>query len=140
MKCEIFWKRIVTLCLTFWLGVFVQSFFALKDLPEIEVVPATENVSLLLNSKQIRCVSADETLRYEYLVNLNGEGLISVEEKEKETADLKSKEKKVTPIKPQKNQKNDPEIKPQLYKPSEHQAEYRILLHKENCYKLNEQK
>ena len=139
MKCEIFWKRIVTLCLTFGLGVFVQSFFALKDLPEVEVIPAAEYETLVLNSKQINCISADESLKYEYLVNLNGEGLISVEEKEEETVDLRSKEKKVTSIKTQKNQKSA-EIKPQLYKPSEHQAEYRILVHKENCYELNGRK
>lgn len=141
MKCELFWKRIVTLCLTFWLGVFVQNFFALKDLPEIEVIPAAENENLLLNSKRIKCVSADESLKYEYLIYLNGEEtLISVEEKEKEITDAIQKEKKVTPIKTQRNQKSDAEIKPQLYKPSEYQAEYRFLLHKENCYESDERK
>jgi hypothetical protein len=141
MKCDIFWKRIVTLCLTFWLGVFVQNFFALKELPQIDVISAAENENLLPGSKRIKCIAADESLKYEYLIYLNGEEtLISVEEKEREMANLISKEKKVTPIKTQRNQKNDAEIKPQLYKPSEHQAEYRILLHKENCYESYEGK
>jgi hypothetical protein len=141
MKCDVFWKRIVTLCLTFWLGVFVQNFFALKELPQIDVIPATENENLLPGSKQIICSAADKSLKYEYLIYLDGEEtLISVEENEKKIANLTSKEKKATPIKTQRNRKNNAEIKPQLYKPSEHQAEYRILLHKENCYELNGRK
>lgn len=138
MKCEIFWKRIVILCLTLGFGVFVQNFFSLKDLPETPMISVMENKNFPPDSKQIRCIVEDGNLKYEYLIYLkDGEPLISIEEKEKETADLLPGNKKVTPIKTQKVQKSDFDIKSQLIKPSENKAEFQILLHKENCYESN---
>lgn len=151
MKCDVFWKRIVTLCLTFWLGIFVQNFFALKDLPEIEVfdlsvikeeiVPENKKNEINLNSKQRHCEPADKNLKYQLL---NDEDVLYPVAVAKERENGSHNRKRTKPIEIEKKQERTgkpiQEIEKQLYELSKNQIQIQNLLHKENCYESDGRK
>lgn len=138
MCCENFWKRLVTFCLTFWLGVFASYFFVSKEL-----LPENKRTATLI-PEQKNCVFADENLKYQTLPLEELPSVIpnpSIITPKKEEPKIKiPKNKKQDEPDIQKIQKDNSKPKPQLYIPSKDLAEYQILLHKEKCYESNGRK
>jgi hypothetical protein len=110
MRGDRFWKIIVTLCLTFWLGTFTAGLFVSTDKPSKESVIAEKR----------NCVPVDKNLKYQLL----GE-TVSVNEKQTEKQKTNELEKALERV-----EKKD-EV---LYRPDKDRFEYEILLHKEHCY------
>ena len=73
MRGEGFWKKIIVLCLTFWLGFFVWDVSVSKKAPKEPVVAETLN-----------CVPDNTDLKYQFL---SGD--------EKKTSELEEKSKTV---------------------------------------------
>lgn len=151
MRCDFFWKRIVTLCLTFWLGVFVSDLFVSKDLPPIVVFDATSEEKVIsgnkeptrnLMSKKRICVPADVNLKYRFLNGIEKSSAPAGKLKEKtgENKNITQENNELRPIKSDKKQKIIEELEKQLYKSSEDRALYQNLLHKEKCYESNGRK
>ena len=57
MRGDRFWKIIVTLCLTFWLGTFIADLFVSDKKPSKEAVVAEKR----------NCEPVDKTLKYQLL-------------------------------------------------------------------------
>lgn len=145
MCCEGFWKRIVTLCLTFWLGVFISDFFALKELPSIDafdisqkkIVPRNIITDIDSVSGKKVCAPVDANLKYD---DLSREAaLIPVPNIKVNKNNPQTSEKSVV-TKLEKKRKQIEELEKQLYRLSENRFQYQILLHKENCYESNGRK
>jgi hypothetical protein len=127
MCCAGFWKRIVTLCLTFWLGVFVSYLFAYKDLPVIEPVyvvwrndaPTEKMTEANLSSERENCEPVDKDLKYVYPGSNKKESENNVE-----------KIKTPPRIRPETKAREELEKE---FNPWKHGVQYDILLHRENC-------
>ncbi len=134
MRGETFWKRVIVFCLTFGLGVFVSNAFISKELPSENQKSVNNSVS---NEKN--CVPVDTSLKYENLTGRDKTDSIAINEipklevKKTETDTKALKENQV-------KQKNIAKPKNQLYNPSKDSAEYKILLHREQCFEVQGQK
>ena len=110
MRGDRFWKIIVTLCLTFWLGTFTANLFVSSDKPSKESVIAEKR----------NCVPVDKNLKYRLL----GE-TVSGNEKQAEKQKKDELEKALERV-----EKEDKV----LYRPDKDGVEYETLLYKEHCY------
>ena len=110
MRGDRFWKIIVTLCLTFWLGTFSANLFVSENKQLKEIVLTEER----------NCVPVDKNLKYR---RLSEDAPVVEKKSEKQKTD--ELEKVLESV-----EKND-EV---LYRPDKDSYKYETLLHKENCY------
>ncbi|MEP6901336.1 MAG: hypothetical protein ABJA66_06270 [Actinomycetota bacterium] len=134
MCCNAFWKKVIVFCLTFGLGTFVSNAFISKEL-------SSENQKTVNNSvsNEVNCIPIDSSLKYENLAAKEEKDLFAINETPKSEVKKTATDKKTLKDN-QAKQKNIAESKEQFYNQSKDSAEYKVLLHKEQCFEAQEQK
>ncbi len=125
MCCEIFWKKVVVFSLAFGISVFVSNAFTSSEIP-------TESIKTTINlaPQSKNCVPVDGNLKYERLTTAEEQAKLATKKQEEKKKVLKNSQEK----------QNNFTQSQQFYVPSKDSAEYKILLHREQCFEAQGQK
>ncbi len=131
MNCESFWKRVITFCLALGIGTVASDSW-------VEKYSQKSKDSTVLISKDKTCVFADKDLQYQTLPLKEEKYILPEIEHKPELKPIPSEKKKLKKTETETNPDNIPRVAPQLHIPSQSSAQYRTLLHLENCYESGE--
>lgn len=144
---EIFWKRIVPLFFSFFLGFIVVAFVALQEIPsievkEIEIIPEVieldnETRSSNLRSEKRNCIPADPHLKY---IKLDSGDMKPEAENSAQTKKSKNERVKVEELPlaiPESLRESIEEIEKQIRESSKDYITTHNLLYTEYCFESN---
>jgi hypothetical protein len=139
MYREYSWKRIITLCFTFWLGIFISGFFV-ENSPPIKEANNEFLMESAINAtnETSKCFPSDEDLKF--LLLKNSQEKSKEKTKIKKRADNTCTKKEPCTIDGEENQKITKDLEKQLYRPSKNELKYQKLPYNEVCYESDGRK